>query len=92
MKDTDKYTYALLEVMRLMAKHAATGNICVWITFASTFDVFSDGSKFVVRLSTCVRMVAKSMCQLVRNIGNGKFRDDSTALLNKICHRKHSAE
>lgn len=92
MKDTDKYTYALFEVMRLMAKQAATGKIWFWITFASTFDVFNDGSRFVVRLSTCVRMVANSMCQLVRNIGNGKFSDDNTALLNKICHRQHSSK
>ncbi len=37
---------------------------------------------------TWVNTVAKSMCQVVMNIGKGKSIDDNTALLNIICEIK----
>lgn len=43
------------------------------------------GSMFVVLDIICVKTVARNMCHVVKNIGNGKSIWSSTALLNKIC-------
>lgn len=44
----------------------------------------TPGSMDVVRLMSCVKTVASSMCQVVRNIGKGKSNVSNTLLLNKI--------
>lgn len=48
---------------------------------------FTPGSMFVVLERTCVKTVARNICHVVMNIGNGKSIDDNTALLNRICIR-----
>ncbi len=44
----------------------------------------TPGNMFVVLDMICVITVARNMCQLVRNMGNGKCIVSSTALLNMI--------
>ena len=41
----------------------------------------------VVLERTWVNTVARNICQVVMNIGKGKFIDDRTALLKRICVR-----
>lgn len=49
---------------------------------------FTPGSICVVLERTCVKTVAKNMCHVVINIGNGKSIDESTALLKRIYIQK----
>lgn len=48
----------------------------------------TPGSMSVDFDKTWVNTVARSMCQVVMNIGKGKSIDDNTALLNIICETK----
>lgn len=64
--------YALFANTRLTAKNIDTGRIWFFITDLSTFLAFTPGNISVNFDISCVRMVARNICHVVRNIGNGK--------------------
>lgn len=82
--ETERYRYALLAHIRLIENRNEIGKNFWTKTLKSTFLASTPGSMLVVADKSCVKQVANSICQNVRNIGNGKSHCDRTALLKRM--------
>jgi hypothetical protein len=68
MKATERYRYALLPKIKLRLKKKPIGKMAFMYTSLFIFSLWRESSMFVVRARTCVMIVAKSMCHVVRTM------------------------